>query len=285
LDAFTRFIKLFTALSILALAVAILFFTLEIRQFRQQLPVLLEQVDETTQRVSPIINEVAELRKVLPKIIEQSEGYQQLIPEVLRRVDMIDPVLKQSDKWRAEIPALLNLVKETNKTIENTNQQIANTLPQIPLILAESEALRSEVPVILTKVESIVEQAERAGQDASKGMVTGLVGGILSTPFSLIGKIGENTTKRLGLKNEDSISKQDRKSYNQAMERLMKTPIKGANQSWNNEKTGNTGTITITEIIKKEQKNCYQLASQFSIAKGDDKGKHKLTTEACNKRK
>jgi len=55
MDTFVRFIKLLTALGLLALAAAIVFFASEIRQFRQQLPALLEQ----------------------------SEGYQQLIPEVL----------------------------------------------------------------------------------------------------------------------------------------------------------------------------------------------------------
>jgi len=70
LNTFTRFTKLFTASSLLALAAAIIFFSLKTRQFRQQLPLLLEQVDDTTQRISPIINEIAELREVLPKILE-----------------------------------------------------------------------------------------------------------------------------------------------------------------------------------------------------------------------
>lgn len=297
--AFVRFTKLFFALGLLALAAAIVFFSLEIRQFRQQLPDILKQVDETSQRITPIIDEIAELKEFLPLIIKQSEGYQKLIPEVLVRVDMInqqmptiineisavtqsiEPILKDSKAWRSELPALLAVVKETNVTIGNTNQQLANTLPNIPLILAESEALRNEVPIILTQAESLVGQVEQAGQEASKGVVTGIVGGILSTPFSLIGKIGESTTKMLGLENADSLSKSDRKSYNQAMERLMKKPSKGANQSWRNDDTGNKGTITISDVVQQEQKNCYHFTSQFFIAKGDDKGSHKLTTEAC----
>lgn len=297
--AFVRFTKLFSALGLLALAAAIVFFSLEIRQFRQQLPEILKQVDETTQRITPIIDEIAELKEFLPLMIKQSEVYQKLIPEVLVRVDMInqqmptiineisaitqsiEPILKDSEAWRLELPVLLAAVKETNITIENTNQKIANTLPNIPLILAESEALRNEVPIILTQAESLVGQVEQAGQEASKGVVTGIVGGILSTPFSLIGKIGESTTKMLGLENADSLSKSDRRSYNQAMARLMKKPSKGAHQSWRNDDTGNKGTITISNVVQQEQKNCYHFTSQFFIAKGDDEGSHKLTTEAC----
>lgn len=302
MDVFARVIKLLTAIGLVALAGAIVFFSLEVQQLRLQLPLLLKQVDETTQRVSPIIDEIAELKQFLPQIIKQSENYQLLIPEILLRVDTvnqqvpiiikevsaithsIDPILKQSDAWRSDLPSLLKLVRETNRTIAETNQQIANTLPKIPLILAESEALRNEVPIILTKAEVLVGQVEQVGQEASKGVVTGFVGGILSTPFSVLGKIGESTTKMLGLQSADSLSKQDQQSYNQAMARLMVEPLKGANQSWRNNDTGNKGTITISDIIQKEQKNCYQFISHFSIAKGKDQGSHKLTTEACNKR-
>jgi surface antigen len=65
------------------------------------------------------------------------------------------------------------------------------------------------------------------------------------------------------------------------MERLMKKPVKGANQSWDNDETGNKGTITISDVVQQEQKNCYHFISQFIIAKGDDKGSHKLTSKAC----
>lgn len=300
MDVFARVIKLLTAIGLLALAGAIVLFSLEVQQLRLQLPLLLKQVDETAQRVSPIIDEIAELKQFLPQIIKQSEGYQRLIPEVLLRVDTVNqqvpiilkevstithsiaPILKQSDAWRSELPALLKLVRKTNKTIADTNQQIANTLPKIPLILAESKALRKEVPIILTKAEVLVGQVEQVGQEASKGVVTGFVGGILSTPFSVLGKIGESTTKMLGLQSSDSLSKQDKKSYNQAMTRLMVEPVKGANQSWSNHDTGNKGTITISDILQREQKKCYQFISHFSIAKGKDQGNHKLTTEACD---
>ena len=307
MDTFVRFIKLLTALGLLALAAAIVFFASEIRQFRQQLPALLEQIDDTAQRVSPIINEVAELKQFVPQIIEQSKGYQQLIPEVLARVDMInqqvpiiinevstvtqsiEPILKQSDEWRAELPALLKLVDETNqtvrstnKTIAGTNQQIANALPQIPLILAESEALRIEVPEIIAKAEALVGQAEQVGKDASKGMLTGFVGGILHSPFELIGKIGKDTTEILRLKDANSVSNKDRKLYGEAMARLMEKPKIGAKQSWSNGKSGNKGIITISEVAQQGKNKCYQFVSDFTIANGDDQGHHELTTEACS---
>jgi len=299
MDVFTRFTKLLTAIGLLSLAAAIIFFSFEVQQLRKQLPTILNQVDETVQRVSPIIDELSTLQKFLPQIIEQSQGYQQLIPEVLARIDIINqqvpiitnevsiisqsiaPILKQTETWRLELPMLLKRVDETNKTIASTNLQIEQLLPTIPLILAESEALRNDIPVMLSEADTLIEKAEQAGQNASKGVVTGFVGGILSTPFSLIGKLSENTIKILRFQDPDTLSKQDKQFYNQAMNRLMKKPIEGNSQSWKNVNTGNKGTITISEVVQKEQQSCYQFISQFVIAEGDDQGSHELATEAC----
>ncbi|WP_221076353.1 hypothetical protein [Agarivorans aestuarii] len=299
MEGFLRMVRVLTALGLFALTAAILFFTLELRQVRLQLPSMLEQVDSTAQRVDPIVAQVAELQTFIPQIIEQSEGYQELIPEVLSRVDdinaqlplimdevaaisqAIEPVLEQTEAWREELPAILKRVDETNTTVRGTNKEIAKVVPQVPLILAESEALRIEIPEMIASADDLVSKAEDAGKEASKGLVTGFVGGILSSPFNLIGKIGDNTTERLGLKSTDSITDEDRDEYEKAMKKLMKRPKQGAKEQWSNRKSGNSGVITIKTVAMQGEVQCYQFVSDFVIAKGEDKGEHQLITEAC----
>ena len=287
MDPFARFIKLLTALGMIILAASIVFFSIELSQFRQQLPILLKQIDETTQRVSPIIDEINDIKKFIPQIIQQSEGYQQQIPIILTQVSAINlsikPILEQSQQWQSKLPKLLKAISETNKTIGNTNKIIAKALPQIPLILDESKALRAEIPEMLDKTESLMGQAEQAGKDASKGLVTGFVGGILSTPFTLLDNIGSNTIKKLHLKDGRSLSKEDRKYYDKAMARLMEKPKKGAKQTWSNSKSGNKGSIIIDKIVKQGESKCYKFANHFTIAKGDDQGVHELTIDTCDK--
>lgn len=306
MEGFLRMVRVLTALGLFALTAAIVFFTLELRQVRLQLPSMLEQVDSTAQRVDPIVAQVAELQTFIPQIIEQSEGYQELIPEVLSRVDdinaqlplimdevasvrqAIEPVLEQTEAWREELPAILKRVDETNTTVRGTNKEIAKVVPQVPLILAESEAirgeseaLRAEIPEIIASADDLVSKAEDAGKEASKGLVTGFVGGILSSPFNLIGRIGDNTTERLGLKSSDSITDEDRDEYELAMKKLMKKPKQGAKQQWSNRSSGNSGVITIKAVAMQGQVQCYQFVSDFVIANGEDKGEHQLITEAC----
>ncbi|BEU04295.1 hypothetical protein OAG1_30950 [Agarivorans sp. OAG1] len=300
MEGFLRFVRILTALGLFALAAAIVFFTLELRQVRTQLPSMLEQVDSTAQRVDPIVAQIAELQTFIPQIIEQSEGYQELIPEVLSRVDdinaqlpliidevaaisqAIEPVLEQTEAWREELPGILKRVDETNTTVRGTNKEIAKVVPQVPLILAESEALRIEIPEMIASADDLVSKAEDAGKEASKGLVTGFVGGILTSPFNLIGRIGDSTTERLGLKSTDSITDEDRDEYEKAMKKLMKQPKQGAKEQWSNRKSGNSGVITIKALAMQGGVPCYQFVSDFVIAEGEDKGEHQLTTEACD---
>ena len=78
--------RVLLAIAILALAWSIYTFTLEAKQVRVELPTLLTQIDQTAQRITPVVEEVQKIQAIIPSILEQSEKYQQAIPEVLARV-------------------------------------------------------------------------------------------------------------------------------------------------------------------------------------------------------
>ncbi|WP_220720609.1 hypothetical protein [Agarivorans litoreus] len=300
MEGLLRFVRALTALGLFTLAAAIVFFTLELRQLRIQLPSMLEQVDSTAQRVDPIVAQIVELQAFIPQIIEQSQGYQSLIPEVLSRVDAINtqlpliidevaaisqaikPVLLQSEAWRGELPAILKRVDDTNTTVRATNEEIAKVVPQVPLILAESEALRVEIPEMIASADELVSKAEEAGKEASRGLVTGFVGGVLSSPFNVIGSMSDSTTERLGFEPLASFSVEDREQYQQAMMKLMEQPKQGAKQQWHSRSSGNRGVITIKALAMQGELQCYQFVSDFVIIEGENKGEHQLMTEACD---
>ncbi|GMQ48184.1 hypothetical protein [Vibrio sp. 10N] len=283
------------ALAIFALAWSIYTFTLEAKQVRVELPSLLTQIDQTAQRITPVVEEVQKIQAIIPSILEQSAQYQQAIPEVLERVDDINrqipailtqvqsvtaaipPILEQSEHWHSSLPNLLKQVEQTNQTIRATNKQIAATNQQVPAILAESEALRVAMPEIIDQAEALVQQAEQAGREASKGAVTGVIGGILSSPFQLVDSL---TSQTFGVEDK-SFSAKDQQLHKQAVERLMRDPNSKQAIPWNNSGSGNSGTVSIQSATPSGSTMCYNILSRLTITKGPDKGTHSIVTERC----
>lgn len=290
--AATRFVF---AIAIMALAWSIYSFTMEAKQVRTELPSLLTQIDQTAQRITPVIEEVQKIQAIIPSILEQSAEYQKAIPEVLARVDDINrqiptiiaevenvrdaipPILKQTQNWHRSLPSILKQIDETNQTIAQTNKQIAATSKQIPAILAESEAVRKAMPEIISQAEDLVQHAERAGREASKGAVTGVIGGILSSPFQLVDSL---TSQTFGVKDE-SYSDKDKSLHKEAVKKLMRSPKSGKSVPWKNTTSGNSGTVKIQSAEQKGSTTCYSIVSQLTIAKGADKGTHSIVTERC----
>ncbi|MEW8362382.1 MAG: hypothetical protein AB2721_09600, partial [Candidatus Thiodiazotropha sp.] len=57
-----------------AIAGAIVFFTIELSHIRQDLPALLTQVEKTSGKVDPILNEIREIRKLIPPILQEVDA-------------------------------------------------------------------------------------------------------------------------------------------------------------------------------------------------------------------
>ncbi|WP_242456560.1 hypothetical protein [Vibrio mediterranei] len=301
MEKFMAASKFAFSIALIVMAASIYNFTQEARQLRLELPTLLAQVDSTAQKITPVIQEIKNIQEIVPQILAQSEEYQRLIPEVLKRIDdvnqqvpvivnevaqvreAIPPILGETQKWHQSVPDILAEVDKTNTTVRQTNQQIAATNKQIPLILSESAALRKEVPDILTQAEGLVQQAEQAGREASKGAVSGVIGGILSSPFQLVDKITEVSADTFGLKESDSYTKKDKELHKEAVEALVKNPISGKSKTWSNRSSGNSGVVSIQSMKDSSESRCFTILSRLTIASGPDKGTHSVTTDKCIK--
>ncbi|MCL9776884.1 coiled-coil domain-containing protein [Vibrio methylphosphonaticus] len=299
MDKLIALSRLLFAFALIALAAAIYSFTQEAKQLRTELPALLAQVDTTAQRITPVIAEINNLQSIVPSILEQSAEYQRLIPEVLQRIDDINqqlplivseveqvrdaipPIIEQSDAWHRSLPTVLKQVDQTNQTVRQTNQQISNVNQKVPEILAESAALRKDVPEIIVQAEGLVAQAEQAGREASKGAVSGVIGGILNSPFQLVDKITDVSSETFGLKQDKSYTDSDRDKHKAALTKLMKTPQKGQSTRWSNSRSGNSGEVIIQSVTNTNDATCYSVLSRLNIDSGPDKGTHNVITDKC----
>lgn len=289
------------SLALVILAFSIYSFTQEAKQLRQELPSLLAQIDTTAQRITPVIEEIKHIQTIVPEILEQSKEYQRLVPEILQRVDDINqqipliteevaqvrtaipPILTETQTWHQSLPDILKEIDNTNKTVKQTNQRIADINNQIPLILAESAALRKEVPEIIAQADDLVDKAEQAGREASKGAVSGVIGGILSSPFQLVDKLTEASADAFGLKEDASYTQRDKELHKKAIEKLLKKPDSGQSESWSNPSSKNSGTVAIQSVTDSANSRCFSILSRLNIASGPDKGTHSVTTEKCIK--
>ena len=179
----------------------------EVKQVRQQLPVVLADVERMERQVNidGWIQLVSLLEKRVPEILLQSERIrstadkvndnipnilaevkalrQSTVPSVLEQVSIITAqtvpsVLQESQSLRNQaFPAILSEVKILR---EQT----------VPAVLTEVADVRAMVPPTLSRVEQLVKQAEAAADEASQGAVKGTIKGILSTPLDIIKDTG-----------------------------------------------------------------------------------------------
>lgn len=201
----TSYIKHIT---ILALAASIAYFsytlsqlTIEISKTREAIPQLVEQAStlEESIKLSQWLSVVDDVNKNIPSVVEQISKVNQQIPSILAQIDTLQnntvpSVLNEVKIVRESvIPPVIEQVRYTN---ESTVPQILAETKQIrtetiPAVLTESNEIRILTPVVLTRVEKISADAEGIVSKATAGAVEGTVKGVISTPFNIIGDLGD----------------------------------------------------------------------------------------------
>ena len=210
-------------ISILLLAASITYFSYtlsqlvtEITKTRQAIPQLVEHAStlEKSVKLSQWLGVVDDINKKIPSVVEEVSEINQKIPAVLAQIETLQkttvPLILNEVKIVREsvIPPVIKQVKYTN---ENTVPQIlaetqlirTETLPvllnesehirteTVPAVLKESSEIRALTPDVLARVESISADAEKIVSKATAGAVEGTVKGVISTPFNLIGDLGD----------------------------------------------------------------------------------------------
>ena len=260
--------------ALVCLSVSIAYFTYEMARLGYHVPDVLSQVDHTTQEVSPIVDEVVEIRKLVPEILTQVEETRMMIPPVLEEIEQvrkqIPPVLNEVEAVRKELPAVINSVDKASAAVVTASKEIEATRPLIQDAITEVETTRESIPPLMDRADQMIERARVAGQQASEGAVTGIFTGILSAPFVVMGDA-------LGLSDEEAknFTKKDHELFDVAVSELLNVGAEADSRDWNNPDSGLSGKIVLLGKYDGEDEHEFSNCKEVKIDAYKE-GKHVL---------
>ena len=252
------------ALALFALAASLAYFTYELSMVSRQIPDVLVSINNTTDKVEPVVTEAGKMIDLIPAILQEVEATRNTIPPILREVELtraqIPAILKEVDQTRKQVPAVLKQVEAVRKDIPAVlksadkasdavvaiSREVEATRPLIPEILKEVETTRESIPPMMDRADGLIEKARSAGKEASQGAVTGLFSGIIMAPFALVADVGRGIT---GMSAEEAkaYDKKDFKLIENTVIDLLNAGKEGDEREWNNPDSGNNGTVKLVD--------------------------------------
>jgi len=250
------------AISILALAVSLSYFTYELSLLIQQIPNILKDIRQTSEKVQPVLERVDKIQALIPPIIEEVRQVRQSIPPVLLEVEktrqQIPPVLEEVAAVRKQLPSLLASVDQASATMQTVSAEMKAYEPIIANTLVQVEGIRKEVPDILSRTEAIISSARTAAREASSGAITGTIGGLLTAPFRLVGDFGRSILDLTDEKARD-YSRRDLALIQQYGIELAEEGKVGDFRELKNSETGYHLRLSLTKVYSKSGQACRSL--------------------------
>ena len=243
------------AASLFSVAGALVYFSWEVAQVRQQIPSILASVEQTSSEIEPVVKEVAGIRDLIPPILKEVEENRKLVPPILEEMrltrEQIPTILQESGKIREQIPPILQESGKIREQIPSILEESSKIRKQIPPILKEVENTREAIPPMMDRADKMIASARTAGQEASKGAVTGVLTGILTAPFAIVGNA-------IGLSDEEAkdYSDKDLELLKQAGQEVLMSGKTGASKSWKNPESGYSGKMTLDSIDSSGKREC-----------------------------
>lgn len=267
------------------LALAIAYFAYALLSFSKEVPGFIEAVDRTTPHIETIVDEVALVRsevalirsevtlvrglvdKQVPAILlkidtalpvieqglAQSEHYSKQLPTLWQHLDKIEVQMQALQK---DLPKVLKRVDDAVITSNEAINELAQWRPHSEKYLTEIEHSRDDIPQYLTRIEGIVTDSKTIGKEASSGLVSGFLKGVISLPFDVLsGLTGLVDSKSRSAKN---LTENDIAMIQEKVVVLLESNT-GKQVSWQNEKSGNRGRITKGAEFKKRGKVCHRI--------------------------
>jgi len=294
----TNTVDLLATASRFAIAAAIVYFAYQLAQINDKVEVVTQSIDQVSQHIEPtleeakairleiaearklvprILDEVAEVRKQLPPVVVEIAEVRKQIPPILAQVDainnQIDPILKRVDKSFAVIDdtnrQIPQIIKSTDNAVAALNQTREQIAPLVPLTLEEIRLSREKIDPTLDRVDDLVEDAyfkaqetitsaQAAGQQASEGAVKGFFTGIIKLPFELVGTLASPILKNIDKDVAKQLTEKDVDLMGDAGKRVAESGKIGKVQRWENPKSGNSGSITLIRKFKIDDTACVE---------------------------
>lgn len=282
----TSYSQLIFALALFALAASLFNIARYIPQILEVVNRTVKTVDDVAPNIDNIVSEVALIRKevtlvreqlaihvpmvvtqvsatlpVIQQVVKESGHYSKQIPTLLQKISNIEATFSS---FNAQLPHLLQRVDSVTLTTQNTVNEMALWRPHSTQYLAEIEESKTYIPQYLTRTENIVSSAKIIGSEASKGLVSGFLKGVVTLPFEVVAGLtgivdsssrsAKNlTTKDVALMQEKVILLLDNNNQVETV--------------WHNAESGNRGTIIKGQAVTKNKKLCYSLTFDNYFAK------------------
>ncbi len=280
------------AISILAMAASLAYFTFELSQFVRQIPDILENVRITSEKIEPVLDEVAQIRDLIPPILAEVSATREAIPPILGEVksirESIPPILIEVGKTREQIPAVLDEVAavreqlpaalatadKASAAVVSVSTEMKNYQPIASDALLQLEEVRKEVPVTLDRIDAMIGKARIAARDASSGMITGALGGLITAPFRLAGNFG-SSVMGLSKSEADDYMDEDIALVEEHGKNLVTSGKLNDSRKWKNFDKDQRFKISLVKIYKKNNRECRDLKIEAW-----EQTKLVLTTEA-----
>ena len=245
--------------------------------FTKQIPELIQAVDRTTPHISGIVKEVELVRIEVGKVrvlideqapailgqvdsalplveqgLIQSEQYSKQLPKLWKHLTEIE---RQIDLVQKSLPRVLQRVDSVINTTNATTAEIKQWRPHSTQYLTEIAQSRQDIPLYLTRTEDIIREAKTIGKEASSGLVTGFIQGVISLPLDVVsGLTGMIDSKSLSAKN---LTTQDVTIMQEKVLSLLSNNKKQV--FWNNKESANKGTIIKEPQFKQRGLLCHKL--------------------------
>ncbi|MEH6469935.1 MAG: hypothetical protein V7752_01685 [Halopseudomonas sp.] len=272
-------VKLTLAISGFSLAAAVAYIGWELNQYRHDIPNMLAQIEQTSERIDPLVSEVAGVLQQVPSIMEEVARVREQIPPILEEIAqtraMIPAILAESGQIRQQVPVIMDEVAATReqipavlKSVDHMSgsvrlvaSEIEATRPLVPQVLEQVELTRDAIPPMLSRGEQMIAQAQSAGHDASKGAVTGMLSGIVAAPFSLFGSLGRS----LGLSSteQELLSEYDLTLLKANTLTLLEQDELDRSVSWDNPEKQHRGEVTLKGRQVIDGRQCRDLLMTF----------------------
>ncbi|GAA0815037.1 hypothetical protein GCM10009111_12810 [Colwellia asteriadis] len=230
----------------------------EVALVRAEVTLVREQL---ATQVPTVLTQVSATLPVIQQVIRESEHYSQQIPAILKQVALVEQNLASIEK---QLPHIFKRIDNITVTTQNVVNEATLWRPHSTQYLAEIEQSKEYIPQYLTRAENIVISAKTIGSEASSGLVSGFLKGVVSLPFEVVSGLS-------GIVDSSSRSAKKLTAKDVAlMQEKVILLLEHSSQLkvvWYNVESGNRGTITKGEKVTKYEKLCYHLTFENSFAK------------------
>lgn len=190
------------------LSIAIGYLAYALLNFAKEIPRLIHAVEIATPHISTIVSEVELVRVEVGKIrtlvdeqipaillqvdtaiplveqaLAQGEQYSKQLVQLWRHLDVIET---QMQLFQQYLPSVLQRVDAVVKTTNAATAEVSMWRPHSTQYLTEIKYSRQDIPQYLSRTEAIIIDAKTIGKEASSGLVSGFLKGVVSLPFDVV---------------------------------------------------------------------------------------------------